>query len=255
MSILIGTAGWSIPRDVADSFPAEGSALERYASRFRIAEINSSFHRPHRTSTWERWRDSVPQGFRFSAKLPKEITHTRKLVDCGPEIETFLGQAQTLGEKLAVLLVQLPPKLSFDRTVARGFFSNLMNCTDAIIACEPRHVTWFSEDASDLLAELGVARVAADPAICDAAARPGDWGALRYWRLHGSPVVYRSSYVDRVGLYASELTRNAGGGCAVWCIFDNTASSAGASDALALTNVLQEARVPYHGLPLRSLPT
>jgi len=160
-----------------------------------------------------------------------------------------------LGRKLAVLLVQLPPKLSFDRTVARGFFSNLMNCTDAIIACEPRHVTWFSEDASDLLAELGVARVAADPAICDAAARPGDWGALRYWRLHGSPVVYRSSYVDRVGLYASELTRNAGGGCAVWCIFDNTASSAGASDALALTNVLQEARVPYHGLPLRSLPT
>ena len=74
-AIKIGTAGWSIPRQNSDSFRANGSALERYATRFAVVEINSSFHRPHRSSTWERWRDSVPAAFRFSVKLPKQITH------------------------------------------------------------------------------------------------------------------------------------------------------------------------------------
>ena len=51
MAIKIGTAGWSIPRDVADHFPADGTSLERYSARFPVAEINSSFHRSHRPST------------------------------------------------------------------------------------------------------------------------------------------------------------------------------------------------------------
>ena len=80
MPVNIGTAGWSIPRDVADELPPEGTSLQRYAARFPVAEVNSSFHRPHRRSTWERWRDSVPDGFRFSVKLPKHVTHELKLV-------------------------------------------------------------------------------------------------------------------------------------------------------------------------------
>src|SRR4028119_750409 len=87
VAIFIGTAGWSIPRDIADRFPSEGTALERYAARLPVAEINSSFHRPHRISTWERWRDSVPDEFRFSVKVPKQITHKRRLVDCRSEVE------------------------------------------------------------------------------------------------------------------------------------------------------------------------
>ena len=243
MTIFVGTAGWSIPRHVADRFASEGAALERYAAKFSMVEINSSFHRPHRISTWERWRDSVSEGFRFSVKLPKQITHTRKLMDSEAEVGKFLQQAHALGDKLAVLLVQLPPKLSFDATVARGFFLGLVSRTTAAVACEPRHVSWFGEEAGDLLAQLGVARVGADPAICEAAARPGSWGDLSYWRLHGSPIVYRSSYLDRVDLYAAQLTREAASGRAVWCIFDNTASSAGASDALALLNALQHTAV------------
>jgi uncharacterized protein YecE (DUF72 family) len=231
--IRIGTAGWSIPRQVADQFPAEGSSLERYAARFDAAEINSSFHRPHRISTWERWRDSVPDAFRFSAKLPKEITHQRKLVDCSDLIGQFLSQAHTLGEKLAVLLVQLPPKLELDETSARAFFEELKARTPAGLACEPRNVSWFTGAADLLLEELGVARVAADPAVCPEAAVPGGWRGLNYWRLHGSPVVYRSSYADRIPEIASRLL-HAPVGTPTWCIFDNTASSAGAGDALEL---------------------
>ena len=242
MVVLIGTAGWSIPRDIAHRFPTNGSALERYAAILPVAEINSSFHRSHGIGTWERWRDSVPEDFRFSVKLPKQITHKRKLIDCEGDVELFLRDVETLGEKLAVLLVQLPPKLVFDATATRHFFAALSKGTTVAIACEPRHLSWFDEEACTLLAQLGVARVGADPAICDAAAIPGDWGELSYWRLHGSPIVYRSSYLDRIDAYAANLSRDVSKGREVWCIFDNTASSAGASDALALRDLLTAQR-------------
>jgi uncharacterized protein YecE (DUF72 family) len=234
MRVNVGTAGWTIPRQVAAEFPCEGTSLSRYAARFRVAEINSSFHRPHRLTTWQRWHDSVPENFRFSVKLPKAITHQKKLADCLHELDEFVVQSSTLGDKLGVLLVQLPPKLGFDETVAADFFAALAERTPAKIACEPRHPSWFEPEVSTLLQHLLVARVAADPAISEAAARPGGWSGLSYWRLHGSPVVYRSSYSDRIGSYASKLDQEAQGDRDVWSIFDNTASSAGAGDALAL---------------------
>jgi uncharacterized protein YecE (DUF72 family) len=229
----VGTAGWSIPRDLAVRFPSEGSALERYAARFAVAEINSSFHRPHRLSTWERWRDSVPEGFRFSVKLPKTVTHERKLTDTEELLDEFIVQATLLGEKLAVLLVQLPPKLAFNGAVATRFFDALGQRCPVTLACEPRHPSWFTEEASALLMAHRVCRVAADPAVCGEAARPGGWRGLSYWRLHGSPRMYRSSYGDRIADYAAALREEATGRDA-WCIFDNTASSAAANDALAL---------------------
>jgi uncharacterized protein YecE (DUF72 family) len=236
--IYIGTAGWSIPRNVADQFPSEGSSLERYAARFPVAEINSSFHRPHRPATWERWRDSVPQSFRFSVKLPKTITHQQKLVGCESLLSDFLDQAHVLKDKLAVLLIQLPPKLELDEDAASSFFSDLGARTPAHLVCEPRNASWFSKYADALLADLKVTRVAADPAICEAAAMPGGYRALNYWRLHGSPQMYRSSYLDRIDEYAAALSAAAGRGGDNWCIFDNTASSAAAADALALTDKL-----------------
>jgi uncharacterized protein YecE (DUF72 family) len=235
--IRIGTAGWSIARRSADHFPAQGSGLERYAAVFGAVEINSSFHRPHRASTWERWRDSVPAGFRFSVKVPKWITHEAKLMDCDEALAAFIGEAGALEDKLGVLLVQLPPKLEFDPGVAEHFFAALAVQSSAAIACEPRHASWFTDEADDLLTRLKVARVAADPARHEGAGVPAGWRGLNYWRLHGSPVVYRSSYADGIAQYAAAITEHAVGGEA-WCIFDNTASSAATGDALALKEAL-----------------
>jgi uncharacterized protein YecE (DUF72 family) len=233
----IGTAGWSIPRPLAGRFPAAGSALQRYAARFPVVEINSSFHRPHRASTWQRWRDEVPAAFRFSVKLAKTITHQRKLLDYEEELDRFAAEVGMLGDKLAVVLVQLPPKLAFDADLARGFFAALAARCDAAIACEPRHPSWFEAEPEALLIEHRIARVAADPAVCEGAARPGGWRGLSYWRLHGSPAMYRSSYADRLAAYAAALADEAAER-ETWCIFDNTASSAATGDALALTEAL-----------------
>jgi uncharacterized protein YecE (DUF72 family) len=238
MALFIGTAGWSIPRQDADRFPGVGSALERYAARFRAVEINSSFHRSHRQATWARWAASVPSGFRFSVKLPKTITHQNKLVGCSALVENFLGEVAALGDKFAALLVQLPPSLALDPAVAEPFFCDLAGRAGAPVVCEPRHSSWFSEAADGLLKRLQVARVAADPAIVAEAALPGGWPGIVYWRLHGSPRRYRSSYEpDRLSDYAERLEHHRETGD-LWCIFDNTASSAATGNALALLDLL-----------------
>jgi uncharacterized protein YecE (DUF72 family) len=237
--ILVGTAGWTLPKLEQPEFPAEGSHLSRYAARFPVVEINSSFHRPHRASTWVRWADETPPHFRFSAKLPRTITHQRRLADAEDLLDAFLAEAGALGEKLACLLVQLPPSLELDPGVADRFFAALRARTAAAVACEPRHPGWFDGDADALLAAHGVARVAADPARVPAAAEPGGARGLVYHRLHGSPRMYYSAYPgDSIAALAARLRRDAGEAREAWCIFDNTAAGAATRNALDLLGTL-----------------
>lgn len=233
--LRIGTAGWSVATREAEHFPPEGTSLERYSAKFDCAEINSSFHRSHRADTWDRWAASVPENFRFSVKLAKTITHQQRLIDCEPLLDSFLEEAGRLGRKLAVILIQLPPSLAFDPSAASAFFDALRSRTAVRLACEPRHASWFEEEADWLLEQREIARVAADPAKVKAAAIPGGWRGISYYRLHGSPVPYRSSYDDgRLEAYAERMTADRD----LWCIFDNTASSAATGDALKLQRLL-----------------
>jgi uncharacterized protein YecE (DUF72 family) len=238
---LVGCAGWTLPRDVQPRFPAEGSHLERYAARFPAVEINSSFHRPHRAATWARWAQSAPPGFRFCAKLPRTITHERRLVDADDTLATFLAEAGGLGDALACLLVQLPPSLQFDSSAADAFFASLRGRTEVAVVCEPRHPTWFSGDADDLLGRWKVARVAADPARVPTAAEPGGWRGLAYYRLHGSPRIYYSAYdAEYLDALATRIRGDLRAGREVWCIFDNTAAGAATQNALDLMARLDE---------------
>jgi len=235
MSLIIGTAGWTIPTKDSEHFGEGDSTLARYATRFDGVEINSSFHRPHRRATWERWADSVPDRFRFAVKIPKTISHQRKLVECDDLLACFLDEVAGLGGKLATLLLQLPPKLAFDHAVAEPFLAGLAATSPARLVCEPRHPSWFEPEPDKLLERLGIARVAADPAVVPEAAMPGGWRGLFYWRLHGSPRIYRSSYDDgRLDRCASLLREERQAGQPAWCMFDNTAGAAATSDALGL---------------------
>lgn len=235
MAAIIGTAGWSIPRNDAAAFGAEGTTLERYAKVFGGVEINSSFHRQHRTSTWARWAASVPESFRFAVKLPKTITHQAKLGDVDALVAQFARDVEPLGAKLAVVLVQLPPKLAFDPGLAERFFTNMRPLLAADIVCEPRHGSWFDDAADTMFKQLRVARAAADPALSLKAAVPGGWLGLPYWRLHGSPSMYRSPYTDEaLDVYAQHIQAARDQGLTSWCIFDNTAASAATGNALSL---------------------
>ena len=240
MPVLIGTAGWNLPRAEQEHFPGDGGHLQRYAARFPVAEINSSFHRSHRAATWMRWRDSVPETFRFSVKMSKAITHTHQLRETDALVAAFLQEAGALGDKLGCVLVQLPPKLTFDPAVADEFFIALRSRTSVSIACEPRHASWFEEEADRLLDRHSVARVAADPARVPPAAEPGGWRGLSYYRLHGSPKIYYSSYSPQFIAAVAERNRETSvANRDVWVIFDNTTLGAATRNALDLAEAVR----------------
>ena len=239
----IGTAGWSVPGRYAGRFPPGGTHLQRYARALNAAEINTSFYRPHRRQTYERWAASVPPDFRFAVKLPKTATHGARLVGTEAILDGFFGEVAGLGDRLGPLLVQLPPKLDFEADVAAGFFAALRERHAGPVACEPRHASWFAPEADALLAAHRVARVAADPpAGAPEAAVPGGWPGLAYHRLHGSPRVYFSDYPTEVLVaLAGRLRAAADAGAEVWCIFDNTAGSQALGDALETMDLVSVA--------------
>lgn len=230
----IGCAGWNIPRPAAASFQLEGTHLERYSRVFNCCEINSSFYRSHKDSTWERWAAAVPEQFQFSVKIPRTITHEAKL-KCNPgDLRDFLKQVNFLGQKLGALLIQLPPSFGFDSATATSFFALLRNLHDGDVVLEARNETWFSTIAADLLTNFKIAGVAADPACIPAASHPSGYGQVVYFRLHGSPRRYYSPYGSEfLKAKASEMTRLSRKSQA-WCIFDNTAAGSATTDALQL---------------------
>ena len=232
MTVRIGTAGWSIPRRVAEAFPAEGTGLGRYAARFDAAEINSTFYRSHRPGTLANWAAAVPHGFRFAVKAPKTVTHEARLVGCEDLLARFLEETAELGDKRGPVLVQLPPSLAFDAGTTRAFFETLRALFAGEVVCEPRHASWFEAEPAAVMCELRIARAAADPARVPAAAEPGGWEGLLYWRLHGSPQMYRSSYEEAYLAALAETIRSKA--VPAWCIFDNTTSGAAAANALDL---------------------
>lgn len=239
--VKIGTAGWNIPAQYAAEFPRIGTHLERYAQRLGAVEINSSFYRPHLPTTYQRWAGTVLEDFRFAVKAPKEITHTRRLVAVEQPLTQFLSGAGMLGAKLGPLLVQLPPSLSFEKAAAVAFLRQLRSRFGGLVACEPRHATWFTDEVEALLSCFQVARVAADPACVPRAAAPGGWPGLAYYRLHGSPEVYHSAYgAEYITGLGNKLARLAAG-AEVWCAFDNTARGEAANDALLLRQRFEHA--------------
>ncbi len=233
--LRIGCAGWTIPQEFSASFPAQGTHLERYSQFLGCTEINSSFYRPHKPQTWARWKESVPNNFVFSVKAPKAITHEAKLDGCREKLGAFLDQVSLLAEKLGPILFQLPPSLKFDGAAIERFLSMLRDAYPGEIVWEPRHESWFGSEADDLLKNFRIARVAADPACVPAALFPGGWQGLHYYRLHGSPRRYYSSYTSGfLRNMATKILNENSNGVRTWCIFDNTALGASMSNALEL---------------------
>lgn len=181
-----------------------------------------------------RWAESTPDDFKFAVKLSRSITHERKLKRSAAELKKFFAAVKPLGKKMGPLLVQLPPSLKFSSQGATGFFEILRHIYAGPVVCEPRNASWFELIADVLMRDFKISRVAADPAVTEAAAKSGGWAKTIYFRLHGSPRKYYSSYPDAYLKALAKQMVQMQETATVWCVFDNTASGAACQNVLRL---------------------
>lgn len=227
MKIRIGTAGWGIPSNMREDFPLGKNHLEQYSQVFNAVEINSSFHKSHKKKTYERWAAISPSDFQFSVKMFKEITHVKGLVDVEFDLEKFFEEVMGLQTKLGPLLIQLPPKLGFETDVANNFFELVRKLFKGKIVLEPRNISWGLLEAVTMLHEYKITLVNADPVKV-----PRETNLktqFSYYRLHGSPIIYSSSYSSTFLEQLAKTIKNSS-----WVIFDNTRLGAATQNALAL---------------------
>jgi uncharacterized protein YecE (DUF72 family) len=157
--LYLGTSGWSYADWEGTLYPEalpSASRLAEYVKRFATVEIDSTFYGTPRRSTVEKWREIVPEGFLFAAKVPQEVTHERNLVNTRSEAESFVHTMQALEDRLGPLLLQLPPSFTVEGMgVLEDFLSTLPQ--GPRYAVEVRHRSWLGSDLPALLREHGVA--------------------------------------------------------------------------------------------------
>jgi uncharacterized protein YecE (DUF72 family) len=185
--IFVGVGGWNFA-PWRDNFYPKGLTQARelhYASRqLTSIEINSTFYGLQKPATFQKWHDETPDGFVFSLKAPRFVTHRRELAGAASSIERFLGSGMLkLGAKLGAINWQLPPNMSFDAEDLAAFFALLPRELEGRAlrhALEVRHESFDGEELAGLAREHGVAIVeAGDSAYPHIEARTAPFSYLR----------------------------------------------------------------------------
>jgi uncharacterized protein YecE (DUF72 family) len=163
--ICIGACAWSFDEWQGSFYPAdlpESERLEFYSRYLPAVEVDSTFYAAPAENIVRRWAEVTPAAFRFACKLPREMTHVRKLRDCRDELNSFLRALEPLGSKLQAILVQLPPSFTPNegRQALRTFLMGLPH--DLRFAVEFRHPGWHRPQIIALLEKCRVCWVWAD---------------------------------------------------------------------------------------------
>ena len=235
--LFIGTSGWSYSHWASKFYPVEIPKtrwLEHYCHHFATVEVNNSFYRLPKETTFQKWRDSVPETFIFAVKASRYITHIKKLNEPVESAELFLTRARFLGDKLGPVLFQLPPRLKvrLDRLeqILRTRPKDLRYCF------EFRHTSWFCKEVYDLLRQYNSALCIADsPKFPMVIQRTADFS---YFRLHGATLLYRSRYSpEELKIWAERIERFLDE-ADVYVYFDNDAEGYAVMNALELASLL-----------------
>jgi uncharacterized protein YecE (DUF72 family) len=239
MDWLVGTSGFDY-RDWRGPFyprflrPSERLAF--YAEHFRTVELNVTFYRMPSADAFRGWRDAVPDDFRFAVKASRYLTHIKRLDDPQASVDYLMERASLLGDRLGVVLLQLPPSLEFEpgrlEATLRAFAGRVP------VAVEPRHRSWFVPELCDLLREHDAALVLAD--------RRGPitplWSTTSwtYLRMHQGVASPRPCYGDRaLESWVSRLAElpDVDGG---WVFFNNDHRACAPANAATFEAMLSD---------------
>lgn len=163
-AVRVGTQGWNYADWVGPLYPTgtrPRDFLSIYARAFDTVEVDSTFYAIPGRSTVRGWAERTPPGFVFSLKLPREITHERRLVGAEGVLEEFCDRARELGDRLGPILIQLGPDFGPGELPAlEEFLATLPS--DLRFALEFRQSGWFTPETYDLLRNCGVALALSD---------------------------------------------------------------------------------------------
>ncbi len=196
MIVHVGTSGWNYKHWKEVFYPPEvktGDWLAFYAERFHTVELNVTFYRSVNSSTFEKWRETTPPGFIFSVKMSRYVTHIKRLKIDRDSIDRFSKNVSLLKEKLGIVLIQLPPSLTFDASRVSAFFDLLDPALRYTV--ETRNETFMNDEFLSLLTERNIAWCVAD------AGEGYPFGEavtadFVYVRMHGRGKLYGSNYRD-----------------------------------------------------------
>ena len=163
MRVHVGTSGYNYPEWRGTFYPEKFPAPKMfgyYSERFHTVEINYTFYRMPTEKLIAGWAAQAPEGFRYTLKAPKRISHDRRLANCADETTFFTTVAQQLGDKLATLLFQLPPTMKCDAARLGDFLATLPKGLRT--AFEFRHDSWLNDDVYQRLHDAGAALCIAD---------------------------------------------------------------------------------------------
>ncbi len=207
MKIYIGTSGWSYNHWRKIFYPEDLSKykfFEFYCKHFNTVEINATFYRNFKESTYKNWYKRAPEGFLFSLKAPKTITHIKRLKDVGELLNNFINIASNLKEKLGVILFQLPPSLKFDKNLFEEFLFQLKNFSNYRFAIEVRNKTFNNEEFFELMKKFDITLCFSDTGGRYFSLIEVVTGKFLYIRLHGPEKLYASKYSEEQLIYWKE---------------------------------------------------
>ena len=241
--VYIGTSGWTydVWKDLLYAGVPRARWLQHYATLFNAVEVNATFYHRLKESTFAKWHDETPKAFRFAIKANRYLTHVERLSFPLPSLKEERDRSAPLGDKLAVVLWQLPAGWHLDLARLQRFLARLDQWPVPRHALEFRHTSWFSPEVASLLSEHRVAAVQSDAA---------DWPLweavttdLVYLRLHGHESTYSSRYSARaLGAWAREIDAWRAEGREVHVYFDNTDAGHAPEDAARLAARLSPIR-------------
>ena len=199
MDLLAGTSGYSYKEWCGHFYPEKLPAdamLRYYAERLPTVEINNTFYRMPAETMLARWLTEVPEHFTFTLKAPRRITHEKRLKDAGPDVAEFIRRASLLGDKLGVLLFQLPPFLKKDLSRLTDFLAPLP--AGQRVAFEFRNDSWQSDDVYEALRAHSALLCVTDTDEGDTPfVTTADYGYLRLRRTHYDDADL-SRWLDRI---------------------------------------------------------
>ena len=230
--VFIGTSNIVVP-GTKQSFPEafqQKSRLHFYSSLFNSLEINSSFYKVPMLSTFEKWSCDVPEDFRFTLKIWREISHVKELKIELSNIHHFLKAASGIAQKKGCLLLQFPGKITLE------YYSQVESILETLhqqdsplkwpVAVEFRNPSWHVSESFELLDEYGATMVLHDQPKARNAIFNNRASAV-YLRFHGPEGNYRGSYtIDYLEEQAERIIKWKANGKVVYAYFNNTMGSA-----------------------------